>query len=152
MPTIKFPSFFTAVSEGISRFINLGFLIEYGNHNCSLGFSFCDRVLFIFIFVIAWMIALPVPALRRKRLHMGHGLGSSRAWPRGDGWLALGSAQPCSKPMIIAKATEKWHRAGNAHSMPLTTMRNEAPHHERPSSRGKRPQARLYEPKPVVKA
>jgi len=26
MPTIKFPSFFTEVSEGISHFINLGLL------------------------------------------------------------------------------------------------------------------------------
>ena len=59
MPELEFPKVFSDISSAVSSVVNLDFVTEHGEANCTLGNNYCFRVMMMMLAILGFQLAFP---------------------------------------------------------------------------------------------
>ena len=59
MPEITWPKAFNDISSQVSSVVNLDFVTEHGDANCTLGNNYCFRVMMMMLGILGFQLAFP---------------------------------------------------------------------------------------------
>ena len=54
MPELEFPKVFSDISSAVSSVVNLDFVTEHGEANCTLGNNYCFRVMMMMLAILGF--------------------------------------------------------------------------------------------------